>query len=80
MRTRQRVHQRRLASPVAANQADDLTRVEVDRHVVDCVDAAERHADVTQLDERRARAIGLGGDSRCVGHVRHLSIKAGRTE
>ena len=49
----ERVDQRRLAGAVAADEGDDLAGVQVDRDAVDGVDAAERHADVAQLDERR---------------------------
>ena len=47
--------QRRLAGAVAADEADDLARIEVDADAVDGVDAAERDADVAHLDERRRR-------------------------
>ena len=53
VRARERVHQRRLPGAVAADEGDDLTRVEIDADVVDGMDAAERHADVADLDERR---------------------------
>ena len=56
MGARQHVHQRRLAGAVAADQGDDLAGVQVDGDAVDGVDAAERHADVAQLDERRRHA------------------------
>ena len=49
---RQRVHQRRLAGAVAADETDDLARVEVDADAVDGVQAAEGDADVAQLHER----------------------------
>ena len=66
---RQRVHQRRLAGAVAADEGDDLTGVEVDADAVDGVDAAEGHADVAHLDERdgRPRCDG-GGSAGDVGH------------
>ena len=60
VRARQRVHQRRLAGAVAADEADDLAGVEVDADAVDGVDAAEGHADVAQLDERRLPGCGRG--------------------
>ena len=49
-------HQRRLAGAVAADEADDLAGMEVDRDVADGVDAAERDVDVAHLDERRSLA------------------------
>ena len=48
---RQRVHQGRLAGPVAADEGDDLARVEVHADAVDGVDAAEGHADVAHLHQ-----------------------------
>ena len=54
MRAGERADERRLAGAVAADQADDLARVEVDADVVDGVDAAERDADVAHLDQRHA--------------------------
>ena len=64
---RQDAHQRRLAGAVAADQADDLAGLEVDGHLVDRVDAAERDADVAHLDERRREAtVDRGGAPRPV--------------
>src|SRR4029077_14101685 len=49
---------------VAADQTDDLTRVDVDRHAVDRADATERDLDIPKLGERDAlrhrRRRGLG--------------------
>ena len=53
MRARQHAHQRALAGAVAADQSNHFARVQVDGDVVDGVHAAERHADIAQLDQRR---------------------------
>ena len=58
MRAGERADQRGLAGAVAADEADDLAREQVDRDAVDGVDAAERDADVAHLDERDARRHG----------------------
>ena len=73
-------HQRRLAGAVAADEADDLARLEVDGDVVDGVDAAERDADVAHLDERRARGATVTVRWRCrgCGHEPRLAGRARR--
>ena len=48
----QDLDQGRLAGAVMAEQADDLAGMEIDRHVVDRLDAAEGDGDVAHLDER----------------------------
>ncbi len=53
MGSRQHAHQRRLAGTVAADEADDLARVQVDGHLAHGVDATECDVDVAHLDERR---------------------------
>ena len=59
--------QGRLAGAVAADEADDLARVEVERDVVDGVDAAEGDRDVAHLDERHARRRRSSGRSAVIG-------------
>ena len=62
MGAREGADERGLAGAVAADEADDLAGVQVDGHVLDGVDAAERDADVAHLDERHPRrAAGWGG-------------------
>ena len=60
-----------LAGPVAADEADDLARVEVDGDAVDRVHAAEGDADVAHLDERagllRRRSFRPPPDDRVEG-------------
>jgi hypothetical protein len=73
--TRQRVHQRRLAGSVATDEGDHLAREQVDGHPVDGVDAAERDADVAQLDERDATGVArcrIGGE---LAHGAVLSLR-----
>ena len=74
MGARQDAHQRRLAGAVAADQPDDLAGIEVDRHVVDGVDAAERDTDVAHLDERRSASATALSLHRC--HVVRLRFQA----
>ena len=57
---RQHPHERRLAGAVAADEADDLPGVQIDRYVAHGVDAAEGDVDVAHLDERRALRDGHG--------------------
>ena len=52
MGTGERVHERRLAGAVAADEGDHLAGVQVDGDAVDGVDAAEGDADVAHLHER----------------------------
>ena len=66
MGAREHAHQRRLAGAVAADEADDLARPEVDRDLVHGVDAAERDADVAHLDERGRRRVRRGAAPRPV--------------
>ncbi len=65
---RQGVHQRGLAGTVAADEADDLARVQVDGDPVDGVQATERHTDVAQLDERDTRCRARLGDDGTIAH------------
>ena len=57
----QDLDQRRLAGAIVAEQADHLAGIEIDRGVVDRLDAAEGDRDVLHLDQRRAGAFDLGG-------------------
>ena len=54
---RQHAHQRGLAGAVAADEADDLARPQVDRDPVHGVHAAEGDPDVAHLDERRRGCV-----------------------
>ena len=77
---REGVDQGRLAGAVPADQRDDLARVQVDRHAVDGVDAAEGHPDVAQLDERHpfgAHRLGIAGR---IVHVASSVSGAARAE
>ena len=68
MGTGERVDQRGLSGTVAADERDDLTRVQVDRDAVDGVEATEGHPDVAQLDERNAPRLRRW---RCGGRIGH---------
>jgi hypothetical protein len=59
-----------LPGTVATDQRDDLAGIQIDRHAVDGVDAAERHTDVAHLDEWHARGLRRRVvDGGRVGHV-----------
>ncbi len=49
------VQERRLPGAVGADEADDLAREHVERHVVDGDDAPEAHGQLLALQERRGR-------------------------
>ena len=72
--------QGRLAGAVAADEADDFAGVQVDGHVVDGVQATERHADVAQLDEWDAGRVDRfccgGGDLAHDDVFLRLSVRA----
>ena len=55
--SRQRVHQGRLAGPVASDEGHHLARVEIHAHAVDGVHAAEGDADVPHLNGGNASRL-----------------------
>ena len=65
--SRQHLDQGRFAGAVVAEQADDLTALQVERHVVYCLYTAEADAHAAQLDQRRPRGAPKG--AHCVAHA-----------
>ena len=55
----ERVHQRGLAGAVPADQRNDLASVEIHRHVVNGMEAAEGDADVLEFAQRGAASVDL---------------------
>src|SRR6185503_440762 len=56
-------HEGRLAGSIATHEADDLARIEADRHLADSVHAAEGDVDVSHFDKRGALRDSHGSSS-----------------